>query len=136
MGQGTRKLGENTAFAKEQNRQVFAAPNSIYSTESIGTNRLIKEGAEIYLNPSQLLIDNMRVPRVNNKEENIAPVGDSLSSLEKIILAKIKDNPMTLNEILFDLKGHRSDVLATISIMELMGNIINAGDVYKHPRME
>jgi len=121
------------AFAKEQNRQVFAVPNSIYSIESIGANRLIKEGAEIYLYPSQLLLDNMMVPRVYNKEENIAPVGDSLSSLEKIILAKIKDNPMTLNEILFDLKGDRSDVLATISIMELMGNIINVGGVYKHP---
>ena len=32
-------------YAKEQNRQVFAAPNSIYSRESLGTNKLIDEGA-------------------------------------------------------------------------------------------
>jgi DNA processing protein len=48
------------AFAKEQNRQVFAAPNSIYSRESIGTNRLVEEGAVIYLNPSQLLLDGIQ----------------------------------------------------------------------------
>lgn len=118
------------AFAKEQNKKVFAAPNSIYSIESIGTNRLIKEGSEIYLNPSQLLLDNTRVPVVDNKED-IAPIENALTALEKIILAKIKDNPMTLNEILFNLKEDRSDVLATISIMELMGKIINVGGVFK-----
>jgi len=127
------------AFAKEQNRQVIAAPNGIYSRESIGTNKLIKEGAEIYLNPSQLLLDNMRMPRVNHKEENIAPIGDDLTApigddlsiLEKIILIKIKDKPMSLNEILLDLKEDRSEVLATISIMELMGKIINVGGIFK-----
>lgn len=118
------------AFAKEQNRRVFAAPNSIYSIESIGTNRLIKEGSGIYLNPSQLLLDNTRVPVVDNRED-IAPIENALTALEKIILAKIKDNPMTLNEILFNLKEDRSDVLATISIMELMGKIINVGGVFK-----
>lgn len=118
------------AFVKEQKKQVLAAPNSIYSIEGIGTNKLIKEGAEIYLNPSQLLLDNIKVPVVNNKE-NIEPLGDNLSSLEKVILAKIKDNPMDLNEILIDLKVNRSDVLATISIMELMGPIINVGGIFK-----
>ncbi|MGY0372874.1 DNA-processing protein DprA [Clostridium sp. JNZ J1-5] len=45
-------------YAKEQNKEVFAVPNNIYSKESKGTNKLISEGASIYLNPSQLFINN------------------------------------------------------------------------------
>ena len=33
------------SFAKEQNKEVFAAPSNIYSRESIGSNKLIQEGA-------------------------------------------------------------------------------------------
>jgi DNA processing protein len=38
---------------------------------------------------------------------------------------------MTVNELLFKLKGDRSDVLEAISIMELMGRIINVAGKYK-----
>jgi DNA processing protein len=118
-------------FAKEQNRQVFAAPNNIYSRESIGTNKLIAEGAEIYLTPSQLLLDHRRVPIADNEKESIAPMGDDLTSLEKIILTEIGASAITVNELLFKLKGDRSDILEAISIMELMGRIINVAGKYK-----
>jgi DNA processing protein len=113
------------AFAKEQNRQVFAAPNSIYSRESIGVNKLIQEGAKIYLNPLDLLLDNMRNTIINNKKEDIVPIGNELTSLEEVILAKIKDNPMTLDKLFFILQENKSDILETMSIMELEGKIIN-----------
>ena len=119
------------AFAKEQNRQVFAAQNSIYSRESIGTNKLIEEGAKIYLNPSQLLLDGMRKPRVNSKKENTAPIGDTLTALEKVILTKIEDNPVTLGELFNDLQEGKADILETISIMELKGKVINVGGIFK-----
>ncbi|MGH4049897.1 MAG: DNA-processing protein DprA [Clostridium sp.] len=120
------------AYAKEQNREVFAAPNSIYIRESVGTNKLIEEGSKIYLNPSQLL-DQTRRPLVNNTLQNseligddlTAPAGDDLTALEKAILIKIKDNPMTLGQVLLYIKEDKSDVLETISIMELEGKLIN-----------
>lgn len=119
------------AFAKEQNRQVFAAPNSIYSIESIGTNKLIQEGAKIYLTPSQLLLDGTNMASVTNIEGNRVQEGDDLSSLEKIILAKIKDKPMTIDELFLILQGDKSDILETISIMELKGKISNVGGMCK-----
>ncbi|WP_319001915.1 DNA-processing protein DprA [Clostridium algoriphilum] len=119
------------AYAKEQNRQVFGAPNSIYSRESLGTNKLIDEGAKIYLNPSQLLLDPMRKPRVDNKIQNSKSIGEDLTSLEKAILMKIEDNPMTLGELLLNLKKNKSDILETISIMELKGRKINVGGFLK-----
>ena len=127
------------AYAKEQSREVFAAPNSIYIRESIGTNKLIGEGAKIYLNPSQLLLDNARKPRVNSEIENAAligddltaPSGDDLTALEKAILIKIEDSPMTLGDVLVSLKEDKSDILETISIMELKGMINNVGGIFK-----
>jgi len=44
---------------------------------------------------------------------------------------KIEDNPMTLGELLIDLKKDKSDILETISIMELKGMIINVGGIFK-----
>ena len=118
-------------FAKEQNRQVFAAPNSIYSRESLGTNKLIEKGAKIYLNPSQLLLENMCKVRANDKKENIESIEADLTSLEKAILTKIKNNSMTLGELLLVLQEDKSDLLETISIMELKGKIINVGGIFK-----
>jgi len=119
------------AYAKEQNRQVFAAPNNIYSRESIGTNKLIDEGAKIYLNPFQLLLENARKPRVNCKKENEDLTGNGLNEIERIILTKIDENSMSLGELLLHLQGNKADGLETISIMELKGMIINIGGIFK-----
>ena len=118
-------------YAKEQSRQVFAVPNSIYSRESLGTNKLIEEGAKIYLNPSQLLLENMRIPKVSNKKDNSTQVVDNLTELEKAILTKIEESPMSLSELLLHLHEHKSDILETVSIMELKGMIINVGGIFK-----
>jgi DNA processing protein len=114
-------------FAKEQNRQVFAVPNSIYSNESIGTNKLIEEGSKIYLKPSQLLLENYRKQTLNennSKHTNLTP-------LEKIIIDKIKDKSITLDELVMVLQQHKSNILETVSVMELEGKIINIGGVLK-----
>ncbi len=42
-------------MAKKIGKEVFAVPNNIYKDESKGTNRLIKEGATIFLSKDQLL---------------------------------------------------------------------------------
>lgn len=42
------------AFAAEQGREVFAVPGGLYSPQSRGTNRLIREGAHIYLDIQDL----------------------------------------------------------------------------------
>ena len=56
-----------------------------------------------------------------------AALGDDLTLLEKVILTKIVDNPITLGELLLHLKEDKSAILETISIMELKGMIINVG---------
>ncbi|MDQ5981338.1 MAG: processing protein [Patescibacteria group bacterium] len=43
------------SHALEQGKQVFAVPGSIFSAQSLGTNGLIFQGAEILSNPIQLM---------------------------------------------------------------------------------
>lgn len=114
-------------FAKEQNRQVFAVPNGIYSKESVGTNKLIEEGSKVYFNPFQLLMENCKKQILN---ENYSKQ-TSLTSLEKIIIDNIKDKGITLDELLMKLQQDKSHVLETVSVMELEGKIINIGGVLK-----
>ena len=42
-------------YAMKYKRKVLAVPNSIFSPESVGTNRLLLSGAEAYLEPKQLI---------------------------------------------------------------------------------
>lgn len=112
-------------FAKEQNRQVFAVPNSIYSNESIGANKLIEGGSLIYLKPSQLLLedyDKQIVNKSNSKQTN-------LTSLERTIIDNIKDKDITLDELIIKLQQDKSQIIEIISVMELEGKVINVGGV-------
>lgn len=42
-------------YAKEQQRKIFSIPGNIDLTTSVGTNRLIQEGAKLVINPSDIL---------------------------------------------------------------------------------
>ena len=42
-------------FALEQGKEVFAVPGNIYSKNSKGTNKLISEGASIFIDVEYLL---------------------------------------------------------------------------------
>jgi len=42
-------------YAMEQNKEVFAVPGSIYSANSEGTNRLIKQGARVVLRTDDII---------------------------------------------------------------------------------
>lgn len=115
-------------FAKEQNRQVFAVPNCIYSSESVGTNKLIEEGSQIYLKPSQLLLEDYDKQIINKSHSKKT----NLTSLEKTIIDNIKDKDITLDELIIKLQQDKSQIFQTISIMELEGKVINVGGVLKN----
>lgn len=123
--------------AKELKRKVYAVPNSIYSKNSFGTNRLIEEGARIYLEPSQLL-DNAEKDILNEivgirKDSSPQKEKDKLeipsieqkrySQTEAKILNFIKDNPRTLGQIADYLNCSEIEILDVVSILEINGDI-------------
>lgn len=109
-------------IGRKQGREVLAVPNGIHAKESSGTNRLIQAGAGIYLNPEQLLLS--RQVYIIKKDNTIETSDNTkLSLMENKIIGMLKDNPMTINELIECLKENKDTLIEQISIMELEGKI-------------
>lgn len=124
-------------FSKKLNRKIYCAPNQIYQKSGIGTNNLISQGANIYLNPSQLLLEDQEIlmniinklddskengnqgvdKKVKNKNMDI---GD-FSDLEKDVLNLLKEDIKTTDEIIEKISLSKKEVIEALSILELKG---------------
>lgn len=125
-------------YAKEQQRPVLAAPNSIYETSSAGTNRLIACGAEVYLSPEQLLLQShvfcaeqgseTRARSAKQGSVSGALKGTTeLTFSEKFILEQL-DVPRAVEELAGNLQGNMAALLDLLCEMELDGKVeINQG---------
>lgn len=122
------EAGENSGalitaqYAEEQGKQIFAVPNNIYIKEGRGTNKLIAEGTNIYLNPSQLIINNTvnltKRGEVEAKDKHL-----NISYEENLIFNLIKTRSCTLDEIVLLLKLDKSNITEVLFSMELKGLI-------------
>lgn len=125
------------------NRPIYAAPHSIYSKTGVGTNLLIGQGANLYMNPNQLLFggsfnkekamahiesEKSKSEEYNN-EGNISNI--SLSELEKSIIRLIINGYNTFDGILIELKLDKFELIEILSTMEILGLIkIKPGGKY------
>ncbi|WP_459907884.1 DNA-processing protein DprA [Desulfotomaculum defluvii] len=115
-------------FARQQNREILAVPNSIYSTESAGTNRLISQGAKIYLQPEQLLPEGLEIANtpLSKSKTLINSHGQhssrQLTSLEKLIIERLT-TPQDIEHLVDIFDGNMTALLDLLCIMELEGKI-------------
>jgi DNA processing protein len=110
----TAKYGLN--FGKE----IFAVPGSIYEKNYLGSLRLIQEGANLVIEPEDILrAFDFKIPQ---KIKNL-----SLSPKEKIIVEALKEGGLTINEIAEKTRLPIQDVLILISHLEIKGLIFNQG---------
>lgn len=123
------EAGENSGalitakYAKEQNKEIYAVPNNIYIKEGKGTNALISEGAKIYLDPNQLIINSSI--KFITEDKNIY-----INDEEKSILNIIKSKSATADEICILLKRNKASILDALFLMELDGKIKCVGGKY------
>ncbi|RXI74946.1 DNA-processing protein DprA [Clostridium tetani] len=108
-------------YAKKQNKVVLAPPNNKYLKGFVGTNELIKEGAQIYLEPNQLLIEGIkeksRVVTKNMNKQNI------YNELEKKILQLLKNKSLPVDEIIKMIKVDKDKIINTMLNLELQGEV-------------
>jgi DNA processing protein len=110
-------------YAREQGRQLYSVPNNIYVRESGGTNRLIEQGANVYLKPQQLLPDKDNfLKNVENSTEINSPK-DEFSLLEDKVISILSKKVMSITELLQELRDNKETVIELLSIMELEGKI-------------
>ncbi len=102
-------------FALEQNREIFAVPGSPFDPRYEGTNRLIKQGAKLIENSSDILNDIEEIIYSKNRFSNInesfdeefigasfkAPDDKIVNEVRELILKKINYTPI-LDETIID----------------------------------
>jgi len=132
-------------YAMEQKRKVFAVPNSIYSPESFGSNRLFQKGAEVYLEPEQLLslVGAQLQQQFANTVTSDLPTQHNIirkrpekelsisSSQERLILERLRINnpevPAFVRDFLDIFDGNLNALLSFLCSMELEGKVMISG---------
>ncbi|VVA44284.1 DNA-protecting protein DprA [Candidatus Roizmanbacteria bacterium] len=104
-------------YAGIQGKDVFAVPSPINSEMAPAPNLLIKQGAKLVTNVSDIYEEfNMKItPR---KREDIR---EKLMETEKLIFDILQKNPQTIDDLAIGLGKTVSEILNTISVMEIGG---------------
>jgi DNA processing protein len=111
-------------FAADQGREVFAVPGSITAPQSVGTNRLIQQGARPLLDIREVL-ETLNLTRVTeHRAARKALPGDPT---EAKLLSILRSEPQHVDEIrhLADLPIEQ--VSAALALMELKGMVRQVG---------
>jgi DNA processing protein len=111
-------------FAADQGREVFAVPGNILAPQSIGTNRLIEQGARPLVRMQDVL-DSLRIEQVHQvkAEHHFTPADE----IEAAILKVLGSIPVHIDEICSQTGLPIHKVSATLAIMELKGMVRQAG---------
>jgi len=111
------------SYAKKFGRKIFALPGPITSEVSKGTNKLIKEGAEVVTSAEDILeffkvSGTLRRPTL----QDIA-TSDVATTLEQDIIDQLKREPMGVDDIARTLVIPASKLGTTLTLMQLKGFI-------------
>jgi DNA processing protein len=112
------------SHAVEFNREVFAIPGSIFSPQSIGTNKLIKKGAKIVTSITDIF-EELRLNSSPKKQIEIEL--KNLTEEEKMITYVLSPDPTHIDRIIKLTKLETSCVISNLSMLEIKGAIRNIG---------
>ena len=112
-----------TAYnALEQNRDVFAVPGRIDSKQSIGCNKLIKEGAKPVLSVNDILESyQFNSENIAKKQLEIIP---DLSDTECKIYKNLSHDPIHIDELVKKIGIPGQVILSILLQLELKGVIV------------
>jgi DNA processing protein len=110
--------------ALDQGRDVMAVPGSVQSRTSAGTNRLIRDGAAVYLEPADLL---QRFPSVSTeirarfRPTEKPPLPDELDREQSRVYRRLEVQPKPIDALAWEAGLSAKDVLAVLTELELAG---------------
>lgn len=112
------------SFAADQGKEVFAVPGNIHAPQSVGTNRLIQQGARPYLDIQDML-EALDLTLIT--ERRTARMALPTDEREGKLLGLIADQPLHVDEI-----SHQADlpiatVTSTLALLELKGMVRQVG---------
>ena len=117
-------------FALEQGRTVFALPGNINSRLSVGTNALLKNGAEIITQPED--IPSFYNIDIKKKEKNKKILNNSLAPNEKLVYDCIDLVPQSAEFVAAQTGLSASETQSTLAMLEIKGLVQRmSGQRYK-----
>jgi DNA processing protein len=133
-------------IALDENREILAVPGNIFSSQSIGTNNLIKQGAKTVLTADDILeifgLAEESLPAKTSQDKlpfNNTPTGKTafasadwsgLSPEERTILLNLSSEPTNADELKDSAKLDIRIINSTLSILEIKGLVRNIGGNY------
>ena len=114
-------------FANEQGRDVYAVPGKIHSSQSMGPNQLIKDGAHPLLRPEDL-IDALDLVMVTEKQtaRQVLPA----DATEAALYSVLGFEPLHIDDIGRQAEMPIEKVSATLALMELKGMVRQVGGMH------
>lgn len=116
------------SLALDFNRDVFAVPGSIFSPASSGTNALIRNGATIVRNISDIIGEFPSAPGpLRLFEEAVPSLPGNLSRDEEAVLRLLSHDALLVDEIIKSSHLGASAASSAITMLELKGFAKNIG---------
>jgi len=114
-------------YALSQGRDVFAVPGNIFRKKSVGTNKLIREGAIPVLSIQDIL-EELNLTMVSQQAEvrEVIPADET----EALLLEHISAEPTHIDEIRQKSGLPISKVSSTLAMMELKGMVRQIGGMH------
>jgi DNA processing protein len=114
------------ASALDQGREVMVVPGPITSRTSIGTNRLLRDGATPYLEPADLgayfpEVRSLTAPGPAAPARPILPAGLALTDEERRVALALGPSPQQLDAVVAEVGIPVDRVLAALCALELHG---------------
>lgn len=111
--------------ALEENREVFAVPGNIYSRNSAGTNRLIRESAAKLVMTCEDVLEELNLSVVGQQIEMAALFPEDENEAE--LLRYITFDPVHVDEVCRSSGKSAPDVSSALAMMELKGLVKQVG---------
>jgi len=107
--------------ALDQGREVFVVPGSVFSLQSEGANRLLKEGAKLVTRASDILEELEIFGR--RRQEEAKQKWPLASEEEKALWSLLTREPLPLDEVIRQSGLSVSQVNAALTVMEMKGMV-------------
>jgi DNA processing protein len=111
-------------YAADQGRDVFAVPGNLFVRSSVGTNRLVQDGAKLVMGAEDILEElNLMLVAQQAQVREVVPE----TEVEALLLQYLSMEPVHVDEISLQVGLPIAEVTSNLALMELKGIVRQVG---------